>query len=393
MKRAAPLVVLAALLATAWSVRSIQAAGEPVKIGVIAPFSGAAAAWGQFSLRGAKLAAKQINDAGGVDGHKLELFQGDEACVPATAVTTALRLINENRVQVILGAVCSSSTLALMPVAEQNKVILLNGTSSNPKITYQAGVGGNRWTFRNLGTDETRAGVTLKWAVEQQKRKKFVALAVDNDFGRDAVRFVKKYVPTYPGVSLVSEDYYANTETDFRSVLTKIKAAGVDGIVFFGLVGTVPIICNQMNELGMGGGKFPLIGSGQYSSPDVLKKCPPGVLDNSVEGLSWMSTIDHPDNKQFIADYQAMWGGETPDATAYDNWHTLKILADAIKAAGSLENDKIITALEKGSFKTPLGDIKFDDHHQSNIPMIVVEIVNGVPTQRGMVRAQIIYPK
>jgi len=185
-------VALACLVATAL-VPAAGAEDGTVKIGVIAPFTGAAAAYGATAWQGSVLAAEQINKEGGLNGRQIELFQGDDACVPATGVTVAQRMINLDKVQIILGAVCSSVTLALMPLAEQNEVLLVNATSSNPKITYQAGVGGNIWTFRNLGSDETRARVTLEYAIKEKGRKKFGVLAVDNDFGRDAIKYVKKY--------------------------------------------------------------------------------------------------------------------------------------------------------------------------------------------------------
>ena len=133
------------------------AAGETIKLGLVAPMSGPNARYGSFSMRGAQLAVKEINDAGGVDGRKIELVSGDSQGTPVEGVSATRRLIDSDKVDFIIGDVSSSVTLAMQPVAEDAGILLLNAASSNPKITYGAGVGGFKWTFRNYPTDENRA--------------------------------------------------------------------------------------------------------------------------------------------------------------------------------------------------------------------------------------------
>ena len=125
----------------------------------------------------------------------------------------------------IIGDICSSVTLAMQPVVESEKVLLLNAASSNPVITYKAGVGGFRWTFRNYPTDEVRSAVVLKYATEKRGYKKYAVLSVDSDYGRGAIAFTKKYLDRY-GATILSEDYYKDGETDFRPVLAKIRREG-----------------------------------------------------------------------------------------------------------------------------------------------------------------------
>jgi len=327
-------------------------------------------------------------------GHKIELYAGDSGCVPAPGVTAAQRLINENKVQIIIGDICSSVTLALMPVVAQNQIILLNAASSNPDITYQAGVGGNRWIYRNYPTDEQRALVTFKFAIEQEHRTKFAALAVDNDYGRGAITYTKKYLPQFPGVQIVSEDYYKDTETDFRSVLSKIKSEGVQGIIFYGYMAGIPALTSQMKELGMGDGKFPLFGAGDFTLSTTIRQTPAGVLNNSAEGAAYQPDFPNAETKLFVSAYEKMWQGEVPSQQhAYNHWSTLRVLAQAITMARSTNNDDIRKALSNGTFTTPMGQIKFDDHNQADTPMLLIEVVNGAPALRGTLRATPVYPK
>ena len=91
-------------------------------------------------------------------GRKIEFVSGDSQCVPAEGVSATKRMIAFDKLPIIIGDVCSSVTLAMQPLVEEANVLLVNAASSNPMITYKAGVGGFKWTFRNYPTDEVRAG-------------------------------------------------------------------------------------------------------------------------------------------------------------------------------------------------------------------------------------------
>lgn len=243
-----------------------------VKIGLVTPLAGANARFGGFALRGAQLAIKEINAAGGVDGKKLSLAYGDSQCIPVEGVSATRRLIDSDGVKFMLGDVCSSVTLAMQPVVEDGGVLLVNAASSNPQITYHAGVGGFKWTFRNYLTDEIRARAVQQFAYEKRGYTKFAVLSVDSDFGRGAVNFAKKYLPEFKG-QIVSEDYYKAGEVDFRSVLAKIRDNGAQAIIMYGLGDTTPVIGRQMIEQGLAG-KIPVIGDGEFNAANTIKAAP-----------------------------------------------------------------------------------------------------------------------
>jgi branched-chain amino acid transport system substrate-binding protein len=142
-----------------------------IRLGIVAPMSGPNARYGSFSLRGAQMAAQEINDAGGVGGRKITVIPGDSQGTPVEGVSATRRLIDLDKADFIIGDVSSSVTLAMQPVAEDAGVLLLNAASSNPKITYDAGVGGFKWTFRNYPTDENRALIVIQYAAEKRGRQ------------------------------------------------------------------------------------------------------------------------------------------------------------------------------------------------------------------------------
>ncbi|MGZ2460512.1 ABC transporter substrate-binding protein [Rhizobium anhuiense] len=364
------------------------AADGTIKLGLVAPMSGPNARYGAFSMHGAELAVKDINDAGGVNGMKIELLNADSQGTPVEGVSAARRLIDQDGVDFIIGDVSSSVTLAIQPVAEDAEVLLLNAASSNPKITYQAGVGGFKWTYRNYPTDENRALIVAKYAAEQRGFTKFAVLSVDSDYGRSAITFTKKYLPDFKG-EILSEDYYKEGEVDFRSVLAKIRDNGAQAIIMYGLADTTPIIARQMVELGIAG-KVTLIGNGEFNTEKTVKSAP-SALEGAVEAAAWLPQFDSPESKAFVDKFTATYD-EAPNNHAYVHWDTVNLLAAAIKQAGSADKVKVRDALSKIKYKSPVGEVTFDDHNQARLPMILLQIENGKPSIKGAYTADIQYP-
>ncbi|WP_349435522.1 ABC transporter substrate-binding protein [Pararhizobium sp. A13] len=365
-----------------------QAADDTIKLGIVAPMSGPNARYGAFSMHGAELAVKDINAAGGIDGRKIELFNADSQGTPVEGVSATRRLIDEDEVDYIIGDVSSSVTLAMQPVAEDAGVLLLNAASSNPKITYGAGVGGYKWTFRNYPTDENRAFVVAKYAAEQRGFSKFAVLSVDSDYGRSAIEFTKKYLPEFKG-EILSEDYYKEGEVDFRSVLAKIRDTGAQAIIMYGLADTTPIVARQMVEIGLAG-KVTLIGNGEFNTEKTIKSAPT-ALEGAVEAAAWLPAFDSPESKAFVEKFTTEYQ-DAPNNHAYVHWDTVNLLAKAIHEAGSPDREKVRDALSKIKYKSPVGDVTFDDHNQARLPMILLQIENGKPSIKGAYTADIQYP-
>jgi branched-chain amino acid transport system substrate-binding protein len=381
----------ASLAVALLGISSLAAHAESVfKIGLISPMSGANARYGASANKGAALAAKEINAAGGVLGRKLEIESGDSQCVPAEGVSATKRMIDFDNLPVIIGDICSSVTLAMQPLAEEAKVLLLNAASSNPTITYKAGVGGFRWTFRNYPTDEARAAIVLQYAVKQRGLKNFAVLSVDSDYGRGAIAFTKKYLPRYPEAKILSEDYYKESETDFRPVLSKIRNSGAQAIIMYGQADTTPIIARQMLELGLAG-KVVLVGNGEFNTQSTIAAAP-SVMNGAVEAAAWLPEWTSPQSRKFVEDYKKAYG-EVPNNHAYTHWETVHLLAAAIKQANSLKPEDIRNALAKIRYDSAMGTVTFDDHDQAILPMVLLQVENGRPVIKSAIATRVDYPK
>lgn len=367
------------------------AQSDVYKIGLISPLSGANARYGAFANKGANLAAKEINAAGGVLGKKIEFVPGDSQCVPSEGVSATKRMITFDRLPIIIGDICSSVTLAMQPLAEEAGVLLVNAASSNPAITYKAGVGGFKWTFRNYPTDEARAAIVLEHSVKNRGLKNFAVLSVDSDYGRGAINFTKKYLPRYPDAKILSEDYYKESETDFRPVLSKLKNSGAQAIIMYGQADTTPIVARQMLEMGLAG-KVMLVGNGEFNTRSTIAAAP-SVLNGSIEAAAWLPEWTSPRSQKFVEDYKKAYGGEMPNNHAYTHWETTHLIAAAMKAAGSLKNDDIRNALSKIRYDSAMGMVTFDDHNQAILPMVLLEVADGKPVIKSAIAAKVDYPK
>ncbi|MEJ8846035.1 ABC transporter substrate-binding protein [Variovorax rhizosphaerae] len=364
-------------------------AGDPIKIGIISPMSGPNARYGAFANKGAALAASEINAAGGLLGRKVQLVSGDSQCVPSEGVAATQRMISLEKTPIIIGDICSSVTLAMQPLAEESKVLLVNAASSNPDITYKAGVGGFKWTFRNYPTDEVRAATVLEYSVKTKGFKKFAVLSVDSDYGRGAIKFTKRYLPKYEGAEILSEDYYKDSETDFRTVLSKIRRSGAQAIILYGQADTTPIIARQMLELGLAG-KIALVGNGEFNTKDTIAAAPK-VMNGAVEAAAWLPEVPAPRSLKFVEDYKKANGGEMPNNHAYTHYDTLQLIAQAVRDAKSAKGEDVRNTLAGIKYESPMGSVTFDDHNQAVLPMALVEIVDAKPVIKGMITTKVDY--
>ncbi len=195
--------------------------------------------------------------------------------------------------------------------------------------------------------------------------------------------------PDFKG-EILSEDYYKEGEVDFRSVLAKIRDGGAEAIIMYGLADTTPIIARQMVELGLAG-KVTLIGNGEFNTEKTIASAPT-ALEGAVEAAAWLPAWDSPESKAFVEKFTTTYN-EAPNNHAYVHWDTVNLLAAAVREAGSIEREAVRDALSKIKYKSPVGEVTFDDHNQARLPMILLQIEDGKPSIKGAFTADIQYPE
>ncbi len=345
-------------------------AQETVKIGLIQPLTGSVAYNGTTDVNGSKLALDEINAKGGVLGKKLELVIEDGQCKPANSVNAAEKLIQRDKVAALSGAFCSSATLAVMPVAANNKIPLVTGVSSSAELTEK----GNRWFFRATETDALLAKSFAKILFDQLKLRKVAYIGVNDDWGRGGVAEFEKQM-TALGATTVMKEYFEHGTSDFYTILTKLKASGADGAFVAAETQDGSIFVKQKAEFGL---QLKVFGVGSWATADFMK-----LTGASSEGIyaavPYASTMDTPKNKAFVEAYTARYK-EAPGKYSAAGYNAINILAAAINRAGSTDAEKIREALTKTDYEGPNGKFVFDAKGQaSGFNVVLVQLRKGVP--------------
>ena len=215
-------LLLATVLVLFFTVSAIGA--DTIKIGLMAPLTGFAAADGASVQNSVKLAVERVNNEGGILGKKVELIAYDDRADGKEAVAVARKLIQQDQVVGVVAGSYSTPSRASAPIFQDDEVPLVAAYAVHPDIT-KAG----NFCFRNgfLGMVEVKSAGYV--AVQMLKAKKIALLTSDNDFGRTLAAGFKEYINKYAKAAII---VYAQTypfkEKDFKPYLSKIKEIGPD---------------------------------------------------------------------------------------------------------------------------------------------------------------------
>jgi branched-chain amino acid transport system substrate-binding protein len=350
----------------------LAANAQNIVIGASVPDTGPAAAPAIWQRWGYQLALDEANAAGGVLGQKVELLAYDNRCNPSEAVNVANKLI-ESKVVAIVGAHCSSATLATMPLIATAKIPLVDGVASSPKITELSGVGGNEWTFRINPSDDDMMNALGVYLGEGSKLKRVAILGEDTDFGRGgAAAFAA--VAKKNGLEVISTDFHPQNYPDFTSLLTRIQQSKPDAIAIFQLAGDQLNFLRNAMQLGV---KIPYIGRFDPGGNN-LQIIQAGGMEGSITAWTYSYLVDTPENKAFAAEIEKQHK-TTPVLQTWAGYDVMRLLLKAIREAGSTDPTAIRDTLKKIEFTNVMGaPVKFDDHNQAG----KVVLIEGVADKK-----------
>lgn len=364
---------VAALTAGGSVFSSMASASLPDSINVacVIPLSGGLAAAGQKIQKAMNQYAEQINAKGGIGGKtKINIIYGDSKLSPKEGAVVTQRIITRNKIDLYVGNFSSSVSLATQPIL--NRAGIIQATFSYAPALTRKGI---RSTLR-IGPYSGIEMVPLaKYAVEEKGARRFAALALNNDWGRDMVAEFKKAAKKFnSNVEFVSEDYYRWGTRDFSSYLTKIKSLKVDGIVLMNFEPSAVQITKQFHDLGL---KTQIYGSDLYAGVDYGK-----ATGSRSEGVIftdfwWRKESDAPPYvKQFYREHRAKFGVD-PDSLSIWGRLALEIFVQAAESIKSTKKDAILDEVLSGrEFNTVIGKIKFASCGQA-------QVTNGVATWKN----------
>ncbi|MBL8669958.1 MAG: ABC transporter substrate-binding protein [Alphaproteobacteria bacterium] len=355
------------------------AQAQDIQLGAVYPLTGGVSYDGITKLNGAKLAVEEINATGGVLGRKVALSSEDGACNPAQSASSAEKLINQQKVVAIIGAICSSGSGAIAEVVKKYGIPQVTGVSTAERLTEQ----GNPWFFRAT-TTTTLNGMSMGASIMKAAGgKRFAFIVTSDDWGRSASA---SYGETFKklGGEVTATEFFDRNDTDFNAALTKIRASRPEAIFSTGGFQNAANITKQARQLGI---QVPILGEGAYTAEQFNKLVAP-FTDKVFGVIEWVSALDTPKNKKFIADYQAKYK-EMPNKFSAAGYQTVYIVAEAIKRAGSTEGEKLRDALSKTDFNGIMGNYKFDAKGQAyNFDVYLTENKGNDTVVREVVKIQ-----
>jgi branched-chain amino acid transport system substrate-binding protein len=353
-----------------------QIAPESIKIGLNYEISGAVATYGGNTVNGIELAAKEINANGGVlDGTQIELVKMDNKSDAAEVTNVQTRLITVENVLASIGPATSTNTLAAIPVAMDNEVPLLTTSATADKVTVDEATGAAKeFAFKICFNDSYQGNVGANFVAGSLQLKKAAVYEDTNSDYSKAIAKVFKESFTALGGEIVAEESYVDTDQDFKSTLTRIKAANPDVIYLPGYYKNVGMIVKQAREIGI---TVPFVGADGYDSPELVSLGGAENLNNVFFTNHYSSQDTDPTVQKFVGAYKDAYGAE-PDSFAALGYDAMYLMADAINRAGAADSIAIKDALAATKDFTGItGVLTMDEKHVPVKAVVILEMKDG----------------
>lgn len=345
----------------------VQAA-DTIQIPVASPFTGQLASFGEGVQNGALLMGEEVNAAGGINGRKVEIVLEDELCDPKEAATVATKLANDPGVSIVIGHLCSSATLAALPIYRSAELPAISPASTNVKIGEMS-----PYYFRNVYKDDFQGAFLARYVKQVRNFDEVVIFYEVNDYSMGLMgAFMKEAIQQ--GIKVLGTEAYTAETTDFKPQLTKFKRMKPDAIFIPGYAPQGTLIVSQAASLGMKVGFF-----GADGLDDELMTQNP-----DAEGL-FVTTPFLPDKAGpqaagFVAAYTQKYG-KAPNWFAANTYDAVGMAVAAIKAVGQ-DREKIhaylagIDSKEK-AYEGVTGKTYFDQNGDCLKDAFVKEISGG----------------
>lgn len=353
---------MGALVGVLFALSVVQGAAlaDTIKIGVAGPITGPYAKFGEQLTRGAKAAAAAINKAGGINGDKIEIIPGDDACDPKQARAVANRLVNAG-VHAVSGHFCSSSTIPSSEVYDEANVLMITPASTNPKVTDR----GLPAVFRVCGRDDQQGDVAGDYIAKVMKAKR-VAIIHDKDTYGQGLADATKARLHKNGVTEVLYEGITRGDKDFNSLITKMKGLKVDVIYFGGIHVEAGLIARQAFEQGLKATFF--------SGDGIVTAEFPAIAGPSTNGVMMTFGADPRKIPAAASAVKAFRdGGYEPEAYTLYAYTAIQVIAEAIRANGNTKDGaKLGKYIKSHSFSTVMGKKSFDSKGDLSVSDYVI---------------------
>ena len=367
------LTVVAAIAA----VTGLASAQEQVvKIGHVAPVSGAQAHYGKDNENGARMAIEDINAKGVTIGGKkikFELQAEDDAADPKQGTAAAQKLC-DSKVAGVVGHLNSGTTIPASKVYNDCGIPMVTGAATNPSLTKP----GYKTTFRIISNDNALGAGLAAYAHDTLKLKTVAIIDDRTAYGQGVANVFKK-VAAELGMKVVDEQFTTDKATDFMAILTAIKAKNPDAIFFGGMDPQAGPMLRQMEQLGMADVKY-FGGDGVCTSEIAKLAAGAKTLTNVICAEGGASLAKMPGGVEWKKRYDAKYPGQFQVYSPY-TYDATSLLVDAMKRANSVDPKVYVNELAKSNFKGVTANIAFESNGEMKNPAITLyKYVDGKKT-------------
>ena len=366
--------VLALLLAVLAAGPAWAQGGPPIRVGFASAMSGPSAITGEGVVWGATMIVEETNAKGGIMGRKVEAYFADNKGTPGEAVSAVRKLVDVDKVDVIIGQTHSGACLGALPIVKELQVPMVIEACSNPKIRELMGKGGNEWAFRVNIDDEIMAYTFAKYMAKSVKSA--TVIAQNDDFGRGgAAAYDAAFKKA--GIKLASTEFFDRGQADYRPLLTRVKRSNPDAVLLIMLASDGSVFMRQFRELGLA---QKLYARGSMATVEFLNqvKDNPKIGDGLVEATYWTASLDPEWEKKWLERWKTPVRVHGSLAAIAFKYAVVSAVELAIKKTGKADRQAIRDALEQVDVKdSQVGPIKFDENHQAWINMLLIEMRDG----------------
>lgn len=369
--RLACAVLGTALLGSVFAGCGSKESGDTIKVGANFELTGNVANYGNATIEGLQLAIDEANEAGGINGKKLELVSVDDKSEAAESINAATKLISDDDVKVIVGPATTGLVLAETQTATDAKVPIIAPCATSPEATVENGKV-KPYVFRSCFIDPQQGEVMATFAAKDLKAKTAV-IYVDNssDYSKSLAKVFREKFEAAGG-KVVMEEAFLQKDQDFKATLTKLKTANADVMFVPAYYEEVGKIVKQAREMGINSA---ILGTDGWDDTKVVDIAGADALNNTF--FSTHYSEKDAEVQGFIEAYKKKYN-RAPNVFAALGYDAGKMLVDALKRAGSGDTEKIREALEATKdLKVGTGTISMDKNHNPIKTAVILEMKNG----------------
>ena len=340
-----------------------------IKIGYYGDLSGPTFNFGESAKNGVLMAAEEINQAGGINGRRVDIVIEDDQGSPERAATRASKLIDQDKVIAVIAGGTSGNSRAGAPKAQVARIPLISPSATDPAVT-QIG----DYIFRACFIDAFQGEVMAKFAVNTLKAQKAaILLDFNSPYSRGLSDFFELSF-TRLGGQIVSKQLYTIGDADYRGQLNSIRLAAPDVIYIPGYYGNIAIIAKQARQIGI---TQSLLGGDGWDAPE-LWDLGGDALNGSYISNHYSAEDPSPAIQQFVREYKLHYGNLLPDAHAALAYDAMRVLVDSIQRAGSTDGPKLRDALaQTRNFPGVTGVITINEERNAIKPAVVLKLQDG----------------